>query len=236
MKKLRVIVTGILLGALLAGCGVPAMTAEDEQRIVNYAANIALKYDGNYQNRLVDLSKYDVPVPELPYEDEEPSGMDPIVDTDTIDVSGGQGTISSIDEFYELAGLSIDFLDYETCRTYPDNSAEEFFFTIEATSGKTLLVLHFNVTNETQGDLFVDMFAVKPALRLQLNGEKNVGVMQTMLLDDFVSYVGTLSAGESIQLVLMAEVDASYEGQINQIALNMRKSGVSETQKLILLQ
>jgi len=236
MKRLRVIVIGILLGTILVGCGVPAMTAEDEQRIVNYAASIALKYDGNYQDRLVDLSKYNVPVPELPSEEEEPSGMDQVVDTDTVDVSGGVGPVSSIDEFYELKGLAIEYVDFETCQTYPDDSSEEFYFSIEASNGKTLLVLHFNVTNETSEDLFVDMFAVNPALRLQINGEKNVGVMQTMLLDDFVSYVGTLAAGESIDLVLMAEIDISYEGQINQIALNMRKSGVSETQKLILFQ
>ena len=71
MKKYKVVVIGVLLGALLSGCGVPAMSAEDEQRIVNYAANVALKYDGNYQDRLVDLSKYDTPIPEAPSEEEE---------------------------------------------------------------------------------------------------------------------------------------------------------------------
>ena len=237
MNKCKMAVIGALLLALLSGCGVPAMTAEDEQRIVNYAANVALKYDGNYRDRLVDLSKYDTPLPEMPpVEEEESTGMDPVEDTDTIDVSGGQGPVSSIDEFYGLEGFAIDFADYQTCKTYPDDSADDLYFSLEATAGKTLLVLKFQITNESAQSAVLDMLSLKPVLRLQINGERNVGVMQTMLLDDIVSYKGTLAAGESIDLVLLAQIEESYEGNITQIALNMRKSDASESQKLILLQ
>ena len=236
MNKCKMVVIGALLLALLSGCGVPAMTAEDEQRIVNYAANVALKYDGNYRDRLVDLSKYDTPLPEMPPVEEESTGMDPVEDTDTIDVSGGQGPVSSIDEFYGLEEFAIDFVDYQTCKTYPDDSADDLYFSLEATGGKTLLVLKFQITNESAQSAVLDMLSLKPVLRLQINGERNVGVMQTMLLDDIVSYKGTLDAGESIDLVLLAQIEESYEGNITQIALNMRKSDASESQKLILLQ
>lgn len=237
MNKCKVVVIGVLLLAMLSGCGVPAMSYEDEQRIVNYAANVALKYDGNYQDRLVDLSKYDTPLPEAPsVEEEESAGMDPVEDTDTIDVSGGQGSISSIDEFYALEGFAIDFVDYQTCKTYPDGSVDDLYFTLDATAGKTLLVLKFKITNESAQPAMLDMISLSPVLRLQINGERNVGVMQTMLLDDITSYKGTLDAGESIDLVLLAQIEESYEGKISQIAMNMRKSDSSESQKLILLQ
>lgn len=235
MKRLKAVVVGILLVATLVGCGVPDMTAEQEARIVNYAANIALKYDGNYQNRLVDLSKYDIPLPELPPE-EENTGMDPVEDTDIVDVSGGQGPATSIDEFYQLEGLSIDYSGYLTGKTYPENSVDDLYFSLEATSGKTLLVLQFKVTNETDQEMKVDMISQLSAMRIQVNGEKNVGVMRTMLLDDLTSYVGTMAAGETINLVLLAEIDENYEGQINQLALNMRKASGGESQKIILLQ
>lgn len=237
MKKYKAVVIGVLLGALLSGCGVPAMSAEDEQRIVNYAANVALKYDGNYQDRLVDLSKYDTPIPEAPSEEEEESkGMDPVEDTNTVDVSGGQGPVTTMDEFYELKDFSIKFVDYQVCKTYPDGTEDDLYFSLEATPGKRLLVLQFEVTNKNVEATMLDMISLNPTLRIQINGEKNIGVMQTMLLDDIVSYKGTLAAGESIDLVLLAQIDESYEGKITQIALNMRKSGSTETQKLILLQ
>lgn len=236
MKKYKVVLAIVLIGAILTGCGVPAMTAEEEQRIVNYAANIALKYDGNYEGRLVDLSKYDTSLPEVPSEEEESVGMDPVEDTDIVDVSGGQGPVSSIDEFYGLEGFTFDFVDYQTCKTYPEGSAEELYFSLDATAGKTLLVLEFSITNTSSETAVLDMISLNPVLRLQINGEKNVGLMQTMLLDDMTSYKGTLASGECVSLVLLAQIDESYEEKVTQIALNMRKSGTDESQKLILLQ
>lgn len=236
MKKLRILVIGIVLTAAVCACGVPEMTPEQEERIVNYAANIALKYDSNYDNRLVDLSKYDIPIPELPSEEMEESGMDPVEDTDTVDVSGGTGPNSSIDEFYGLTDLDIEFTGHHTCKTYPDDAEDDFFFSLEAKKGKTLLVLEFNVTNKGTASKDVNMILLDPVLRIQLNGEKTVGVMQTMLLDDLTSFVGTLEAGESVALVILTEIDENYEGKITHIALNMRKSTGEESQKLILLQ
>lgn len=236
MKRLRMVVIGVMLVSMLCSCGVPDMTPEQEARIVNYAANVALKYDANYENRLVDLSKYDTPLPELPPEEEEAPGMDPVEDTDIVDVSGGTGPATSIDEFYQLDGLAIEYVDYQTCKTYPDDLADDLFFSLEAKVGKTLLVLKFDVTNETSESKEVNMLQLTPNFRIQLNGEKTVGVMQTMLLDDLTSYVGTLSAGETVSLVILAQVDESYDGQITRITLNMRKSGSEESQKLVLLQ
>ena len=235
MKKRSTVVIGILLAAMLCGCGVPDMTAEQEARIVNYAANIALKYDCNYQNRLVDLSKYETSLPQLPEEESEAPGMDPVEDTDIVDVSGSDGTAVSMDEFYEINGLSMDYVDYQTCKTYPEDSADDLFFSLEAKAGKILLVLKFHVTNESSDSMKVNMIDLAPVLRAQINGEKTVGVMQTMLLDDLTSYVGTLEAGESVPLVVLTEIDETYEGQITQIALHMRKTSGGEGQKIILL-
>ena len=57
MKKVSVLVCGLMVALLTAGCGeMPDLTQEETDLIAEYAAGILLKYDRDQVNRLVDTS------------------------------------------------------------------------------------------------------------------------------------------------------------------------------------
>lgn len=225
MKKKMMLSICILTAVLMMGCGkIPTMTPEQEEQIVNYAAAIALKYDAGYENRLVDLTQYPEETPGTDKEEtEESEGMDEVEDTDTTDISENAGgtSSSSIEEFYGVSGVRIDYTGASYCDSYPEGSVEDYYFTLDATEGKRLLVLQFQVNNTTDAAVDVDFFSVAPRFRISVNGNSSKNILSTMLMDDLRTYIGTLQPGETVPLVLLAEIEEQDAGEIESLTLTM---------------
>jgi len=235
MKRTIAVFLGFLMMVTLVGCNsFPEMTQEQESQIVNYAAAVALKYDGNYENRLVDLSLYDeVKIPDASVEEEEEEpGMDPVEDTDTIDRSEGTGYHSSMEEFFGIDGITIEFDGCYFADSYPEGSVQENYFTLDASKGKKLLVMQFAVTNVSEKEILVDFFSVAPELKISLNGDTGVKGLSTILTDDLSVYKETMKKGEAVNLVLLAEISSEKATEIQKLDLTMKNG--SETAKILL--
>ncbi|MCM1087931.1 MAG: hypothetical protein NC419_07215, partial [Muribaculaceae bacterium] len=61
MKKVSVLLCGIGIACILTGCGntMPELTEEENDIITEYAVSLLLKYDKNYNSRLIDLAAYE---------------------------------------------------------------------------------------------------------------------------------------------------------------------------------
>lgn len=104
MKRLDIILCSIGIACALSGCGqtVPVLTEEENEIITEYAVNLLLKYDKNYNSHLVDLSELEeeTPVePESETPDEEvpdeslPEESEKESDTEIIDAKIGRAHV-----------------------------------------------------------------------------------------------------------------------------------------------
>lgn len=234
-KKFR---TGLMTAALCAGlclgmtgCGenvIPELSGNEMQMIGEYAAFTLMKYDASNRSRLVELPAE--PAPEIPEqtepekspEPEEPSETGPVDDTPVTDMTEDEDP-GSMEEVLGLTeGLSVSFTDAEVCDKYP-NEEEIGVLSVSASSGKKLLVLHFQFINNTEQEQSVDIASQKElSFRITVNGDYRRNAMTVLLLDDMTTLKETLPAGESTNAVLIIEVEQESIEQIDSISLNLK--------------
>lgn len=220
MRKVGTFLCGILLAALLTGCGstMPDLTQEETDLISEYAVGILLKYDTRHGSRLVDTTAYEEAlneadeVPEVTPE-EEPEQDKPADDTEVIDVSQDVEPVAApatIEEYYGIEGITFQYLGYDLTPSYPPSTGgEDLFFAMDATEGTQLLVLRFSATNVSSVDQTLNMLGYGARFRVSINGEAGQSVLTTMLLDDMQSYNDVIPAGYSVELVSIVEVPQS---------------------------
>ena len=228
----------IMTGIWLTGCGnaIPEMTMEQQELVVEFAASELLKYDVNYQSKLT--------APEPEQQPEEEQGEQPkeplieealpeetITDTD-VTIVDNTGTVEaqnvSIADFLGLTDVEISYAGYETADTYPEGEAKEAYFFMSATEGNKLLVLRFCALNVSGEELSIDLAKSQTRYKIILNGtEKNA--LTTMLLNDMAYYQGTLAANESIELVLLCEIQDEQTESIDTLQLKMKSVDDSAT-------
>ena len=228
----------IMTGIWLTGCGnaIPEMTMEQQELVVEFAASELLKYDVNYQSKLT--------APEPEQQPEEEQGEQPkeplieealpeetITDTD-VTIVDNTGTVEaqkiSIADFLDLTGVEISYAGYETVDTYPEGEAKEAYFFMSATEGNKLLVLRFSALNVSGEELSIDLAKSQTRYKIILNGtEKNA--LTTMLLNDMAYYQGTLAANESIELVLLCEIQDDQTEFIDTLQLKIKSVDDSAT-------
>lgn len=225
MVKTRIVCTAFFMTIIfLTGCGntLPQMTKEQETQIVEYAAGIVMQYMKDYDSRLVDLSLYESngeSVPEQADKEEpEQGGMDAPADTDTIDVA----ETGSLADVLMPEGMEIAYTGYSVMNSYPEAESKDPYFAYDAAAGKQLLVLYFDISNTLGEAVELDIFSLAPKCTVTVNSVENQSVLPTMLLDDLNMYIGSIDAGETIQLVLLTEVEEELAGAIESLRLTVK--------------
>lgn len=221
----------------LAGCGenqIPELTDEQMQSMGEFTAITLMRYDANHRSRLVDYSLLLEPaVPDVepePLPTQKPAVMDPVDDTPVIGENNQAGASASVEETLELpAGINVTYIGHALYDSYPEG---EEAFSIQAADGKKLLVLSFSVSNSTDQDQLVDLLHIRPEFRLTVNGSYTRRALMTLLENDLSTYAGTITAGDSIGVVLVMEVDSETAGNITSITLNLKNDSNSCTIQL----
>ena len=250
MKKLRefqVLLISILMAMSLVGCGgtYPELTEEESALIGEYAAITLLKYDANNRSRLVDVSvieehdrkeqaKKEQALTATP--EPTPEGMKPVEDTPVIELGNGGGAANNVTSINACMaapeGINIAYIGYRFCDTYPDDGSASNYMALDASVGKKLLVVEFEVSNTTDSNMGVDFFSKSSVFSVNAGSEKAIKSMTTMLLDDMSTYVGVIEAGKSRRLVLLFEVDATAEGSVSDIELFYTNEDTTQTIQL----
>lgn len=125
----------------------------------------------------------------------------------------------SVAEFLGYGDFSIDYAGFDVLSEYPA-SDDDVSVTLDATKGSQLLVLYFNVTNNSSEDKELDILSTFPTFKISVNGDKYYSALKTILEDDMAVYAGAFGAGETKRLVLIKEI---MEG-IRVTTLDMRVS------------
>lgn len=244
---LKYIILAMLMSLGMTGCGnrIPEMTAEQAKQIGEYAAITLLKYDANHRSRLVDeetIAEYDRKQQSLKelmeQQNTKPSteGMKPTENTPTVDAgeqTTNQQQIKSLEESLAVPeGIGVSFQGYKICDSYPDDGSADKYFTLDATTGKKIMVLEFAVANQTSANVGVDFFSKTATFSASVGDGKRYSAMTTMLLDDLSTYAGTITAGESRKLVLLFEVEESIAEKITDVQLYLKNDSQTYTIQL----
>lgn len=234
-KHACAVLASLAVALFLTGCGsvIPIMNSAEEQAVSEYAALLLLKYDAHNRSRLVDLSLIKEESEKLPDETEEPDisgeeqGMGPVADTPVVELPGGDaststGTVRSMEEFFHLPeGMSFAFQGTQIGQSYLPEGEDNRYFTMDADTGKSMLILKYTLNNQSGADQTVDLFG--PVIRVTVNGDYTEFVQMTMLTNDLSTYSGTIRSGESQELVLVVEIDQAVAENISTISLNLKK-------------
>lgn len=223
----------LLASLLLTGCGnaIPDLTAEEQQAVGDYAAMTLLRYDANHRSRLVDLSQVrdrtskpetDAPEPEQPDQTPEPESDTPVVDLTQGSETGSMGGTASMEEFFELPeGITLTYQGMQVCASYPEDGADAYF-SLDASEGKSLLVLHYAMSSQASEEQRVDLFGQKPVFKITVNGSYTRTALVTILVNDMSTYAGDIAPGASEDLVLLIEIDEGMADGITSITLNLQ--------------
>lgn len=239
-KKAIVTVFTAILCLGLTACGknaIPKMTEDELQAVGEYAAITLMKYDANHRSRLVDValleeetSKPVAPALVMP-EAEEPIGMKPADDTPVIGQQEASNSYSMEEVMGLPSGVTASFTGQEFCEKYPYGE-ENDYFAVTPSAGRKLLVLKFALQNAAGQDMDVDLLASGCIYQITVNGDYTRRALTTMLLNDMSTYVGTVPAGGSQEVVLVIETEKERLEEVSSIVLNLRNESKKYTIQL----
>ena len=238
MKKISILLCSIGVACALTACGntMPELTEEENEVITEYAVQLLLKYDKYHTSRLVDLTAYEEeqdgieeePEEELIKEAEEEQEVQSVSGNEVVELPEEKLTASSIEEYYGIQGFSFHYTGCELLIEYPEAATEnaaDAFFAMQATPGTQLLVLKFQVTNNSGMEQNLNMLNYGMRSRISVNDESYTSTLSTLLLNDLQAYNGTLGANESTELVAIVEVPEGTN--VQSISMQLRSDSDS---------
>ena len=223
--------------ALLTGCGssMPDMTADQEWAIGEYAGLTLLRYDAGNRSRLVPYEQVEERQQKLlaiKQRDEQQEMLQQ--DTENTENAGAEtpeimagentesNTVGTMEAFFGLPeGVTISYVGSEVCDSYPEDNSENDYFSLDAAAGKKLLVLKFNLTNQSQEDQQIDILSQSNVIRIKVNGSVTRSALVTMLMNDLSTYRATVAAGENVETVLVADLDEDTAANLSTVTLQL---------------
>ena len=234
----------LLTAGSLSGCGLIASTGlneNEEELVAEYAAGVLMRYVGDKTDGFGNLRPTPVPFVTPPQETEttgtdvntadddippmdDNSTEDSGFDTDTEDASvsgmnGGSVEANGIAGAIGIEGFEISYTGYETVDVYPEAAEDSLAFSMQATEGRKLLVMHFDIKNSAPEDRECDILGCNVKFRALINGTTRVNEQMTILLNDLKSYREMINADSSVDTVLVFEIDSALAEQIGSLSL-----------------
>ncbi len=240
------VVCGVLMCAMALGmtaCGneIPDLTEDESQRVGEYAAVTLLKYDANNRSRLVDpaivIAKLEKEAAkearrqENAQTEEQPAGST----ASEIEAPTAQEDITtSLEDFFGLAeGMTLTYRDYQIADSYPEDGSTDDFFALDASAGKKLLVLNFELTNGTEQEENIDFLSTASRYIITVNDSTRGNALTTMLPNDMSTYAETMAPGETQGLVLLLEVNEDVANAIQNISLRLKNASNEYTIQIL---
>lgn len=243
-KRILLLTTVAMISSLLSGCALTSEVSvpqEESRLIAEYAAGLLLKYDSKYNNGLERVEE----VSEETTKNEE-QGIDntdgferetPTDSEDTIDATT-EGEVVPVDsavplgEAMGLTGFDIIYQSYEVCDIYPQEAPDDLFFSMQASPGRDLMVVHFNLTNTSENPQLCDMLNSNILFRLIINGSERINEQTTILLNDLKQYHETVAGYGMVDVVLVFEIEEGAQENFETLQLLVKDANSENTYTL----
>lgn len=241
VKKSKILGLLAIPALLLTGCvdSMPNLTREQSEMISEYAATLLLKYSPNYNYRIVDeeiiaqaaileqesetLTQEVLPdetaqdiATEMEVEEETQNSKQEAeteVSTEIVEEVQVNDIDTDIAQLFAMEGITIKYKSYEICDSYPKNNEG---FVVDAATDKKLLVVFFEAENVSGQAFECNLIGETFNVLLKLNGNK-VTLLNTMLPNELATYLDTIEADKTQELVVVAEIDAITDDEVNDL-------------------
>lgn len=232
MKRVKIAALLCTVGTLaLGGCMNLAQVTENEMDVIaEYAADLLLDHVGGYagllngseQQEAILLSATPTPRPiatPTPKPTQKPSGGNSPSASDATPTPTGsvtseytEFTAEELTNLMDQKGCSFAYTGYEVSDVYLDSSG---ILPAHAAEGKTFYILHFDVTNETDKKIRVNMLEGMGTstyeYALDLNVDKTIRPSFYIVRESLDYLDLELEANETKQAILLFEVAKSLE-------------------------
>ena len=234
-ENLKKILAAGMVSCLLTGCGnvIPELTEEEASLIATYAADVTLSHSRESDaSRLIDTEAESARLEELAekieamQKEQELEEEEEAKPTEYSSSAGGaeesQQKVENIADFIGLDGFQVSYDGYEIRKSYAADETEEWEPTLDATAGKSLLVVKLKVTNISGAPAVADVLSKDMMFSISADGGVSNMAFVTMLLNDFAFAQDEIGAGESKQYVLITQIDENIT-EVGSISLHMKK-------------
>lgn len=230
----------ILCSSMLLGCNrVIDLTEEETSLIAEYTAELLLKYDRNYTDRIDDgesalLELQETSSEEILQEDTQTTTEEKNAEVMREDSSVKETEVSISNEenlakVAEIEGIAINYKDYLITNQYPATDGQGDFIYLDAAEGYQLLVLRFKVANVTDEPIAVSLLDKEIDYRVVCNGGVAAKPMLTILLNDLVTLETTVNPSKEQEAVLVFQVAKDMESNFNSIEFKMSYNAIENS-------
>lgn len=227
MKK--AIITVGLVALLFTGCsGGAELSEEDTVRVARYAADLVLKYDSNYKERLLTLEEQQDAKEKLRQAAERDAKLQELLEQknnmkaeeysehkDNGSSASGESVqreepvvMYAINDVVKTEGFTFENNGYEIVDKYPQTveEGESVSMELSAATGKKLLLVKYEVMNTTETKAECNMFDKDVSAKVTVNNSVKADSMVTMLLNDFSTLKTEIEPGTPYEAVLVFEI------------------------------
>lgn len=240
------------------GCGqVIDLTDEENHLIAEYAAELLLKYDRNYDTRynpdeLEDTTETMTETDATTEATTEVVSTTEAVTTEQDAPADGQTTQAqpvtdeavkedigaTVDSDFDIAAfvgesrISVRYAYYMVVDSYPSYDQDGMYIEVQAPEGYKLLVLKFEVENKTNEDQAVDLYNKDVNYNIVVDNSRTTKQMLTILADDLYTYDKTIQASSREETVLLYTVSDSVANKWTDLKLQVKYGGTSAVLQL----
>lgn len=244
-RTMTIVVTTAMATALMTGCvdQMPDMTQEQTDLIAEYAANLLLKYSPNYNYKIVDTQELEE-ITEMTEEaleestekstetKEEQTAQESQTQVQETETGEAQQNIftpqeAKIAEFMDIENFEIEYVSYEVANAYPQGTSG---FAVSAPKDKMLLILHYNVSNVSEAKATCELLEKEASVYVNINDTGYRETMNTLLVNDFASYVEEFNGKETKDVVSVIAIPKETK-EIESLELQIRFSNQEITVK-----
>ena len=240
------------------GCGqVIDLTDEENHLIAEYAAELLLKYDRNYDTRynpdeLEDTTETMTETDATTEATTEVVSTTEAATTEQDAPADGQTTQAqpvtdeavkedigaTVDSDFDIAAfvgesrISVRYAYYLVVDSYPSYDQDGMYIEVQAPEGYKLLVLKFEVENKTNEEQAVDLYNKDVNYNIVVDNSRTTKQMLTILADDLYTYDKTIQASSREEAVLLYTVSDSVANKWTDLKLQIKYGGTSAVLQL----
>ena len=226
MKK-RMQFLAILLAStvVLGGCGTSLyeLTDDEEDLIVSAAAQAVAKHNVFQMDGITDVEpETETHMQENTTEQDTQQVQE---ETNTNTNTGGTKTDTQTKEIAlsDLLGknLKVSYKGYSAASSYQEGD----YFSVNAASGKTLIIMNINVKNTGKKNTKIDMLSKDVTFYGCFNGTDRMVEKKILSTKNLSTYQGKIKPGKSIKTVLVFEVSKKQADEISTQDLQVEMDG-----------
>ena len=234
MKKKWLLAVLSVLVLSATGC-VEVIELDEEQadKFVQYSVYSVLQHDKNY---LVKLENADDSFNKEP-DVEEPTTENPTVKPEGggsqtgNKPTGGTATVDNLAQALELEGVSLTYKGFKVCSNYPEVDGIPAFV-IKAVQGKKLVVLEFDMKNNSGNELNFDIASKDLYVKGIFNNSIKTNALVTLLPEALNTYKDNIPAGGTVSAVLVFEMSDGYVNNLSQVTVEVKSESGTKTVKV----